>query len=254
MTAKFSEALRLLTHHLGLFTAIILTVWLPGNILLNYIAYHVEEPSNMSFMGIMKATMWIEAIFGPIYIGALVYALFQIKSGRPVTYQEAIGIGFKKWGSLFAARFVAGILMGLGFIALVIPGVILAVRYSLLDAAVILESKGTSEARARSIELTTGRRWQIFWAAVLFFVLFMILGFAVYLPLDLIESLNIMPVEVALDCLLDVAYAFIQIVIFLFYWEATQDQRLAEQGGAPNDELAAQPGNSGFTEGPASVS
>src|SRR5437867_3121026 len=144
----------------------------------------------------MRMTMWIEGIFGPIYIGALVYALFQIKSGRTVGYKEAITIGFKKWGSLFAARFVAGLLMGLGLVALVIPGIILAVRYSLLDPAVIIEGRGTSESRVRSIALTVGRRWQIFWAAVLFFVPFMILGFALYLPLGFIESLDIMPVEV----------------------------------------------------------
>ncbi len=33
MIAKFYEAFRLLWRHLGLFTAIVLTVWLPGNIL-----------------------------------------------------------------------------------------------------------------------------------------------------------------------------------------------------------------------------
>ncbi len=234
MIAKFSEAFRLLGHHLGLFTAIILTLWLPGNILVDYVASNVNRSSNTGFMGLMKMTMWIEGIFGPIYIGALVYALFQIKSGRTVTYKEAIAIGFKKWGSLFAARFVAGILIGLGSVALVIPGVILAVRYSLLDPAVIIEGRGTSESRARSTELTVGRRWQIFWAAVLFFVPYMILCTAIDLPLGFIESLDIMPVEVVLDCILDIAFAVIQIVLFLFYWEATQDQRHAEPCAPPN--------------------
>ncbi len=76
MIAKFSEAFRLLGHHLGLFTAIILTLWLPGNILVDYVASNVTGSSNTGFMGLMKMTMWIEGIFGPIYIGALVYALF----------------------------------------------------------------------------------------------------------------------------------------------------------------------------------
>jgi hypothetical protein len=251
MITKFSEAFRLFRQNLRLFTAIILTVWLPGNILVNYVAYNLDGTSDTL---LFKLPMWIEGIFGPVYVGALVYSLFQIKSGRTVTYREAIAIGFKNWGSLFAARCVASILMVLGLIALVVPGAILAVRYSLLDAAVIIEGKGTSASRARSIELTVGRRWQIFWAAVLFFVSFILLSFAIYLPLGFVASLNTMPVEVVLDCILDIAYAIIQIVIFLFYWEATQDQRDAEPGAAPNGGPAMQPGNSGVTEGPPSVS
>ena len=153
MTAKFSEAFRLLWRHLGLFTTIILTVWLPGNILLNYVAYNVEGSSDMGFLGVMKMSMWIETIFGPIYIGALVYALFQIKSGQTVTYKEAIVVGFKKWGPLFAARFIAGFFIGLGFLALIVPGIILTVRYSFLDPVVILEEvKVTTNARSRSAD------------------------------------------------------------------------------------------------------
>jgi hypothetical protein len=181
MIAKFSEAFRLLWRHLGLFTAIILTVWLPGNILINYLAYNVRGSSETR---LMRMSTWIDVIFGPICIGAIVYALFQIKSGRTVTYREAMTVGFKKWGSLFAARFAAGLFVGLGLLALVIPGIVLAVRYSLLDGVVILEeSRIITTARSRSADLTVGRRWQIFWAAVLFFASYIILSFAIYLPL-----------------------------------------------------------------------
>jgi hypothetical protein len=255
MIAKFSEAFRLLWRHLALFTAIILTVWLPGNILLNYVAYYVKGSGDAGFTGSMKMTMWIEGIFGPIYIGALVYALFQIKSGRSVTYREAIAIGFKKWGSLFAARFVAGLFIGLGFLALLIPGIVLLVRYSFLDEVVILEEgRIATNARSRSTALTVGKSWQIFWSAVLFFIFFSLLSFAIYLPLGFIDSLNIMPVEVVLDCILDLAYAVIQIVIFLFYWESTQNLRRVEQGAPPNGGPATPLGNPGVTEGPPSVS
>ena len=228
MAKKFSEALSLLWNNLGLFTAIVLTVWLPGNILTNFVAYNYAEDS---VVGLMKLTMWIEGIFGPIYIGALVYALYHIKMGRRVTYGDAIGVGFKKWGSLFAARLVAGILIGLGFLALIVPGIILAVRYSLLDAAVIVEDKGVTESRLRSIDLTAGRRWQILGAAILFFIPFILFSIIIYLPLGFSESLNIMPVAVALDCILDILFAVFQIVIFLFYWESIQSTTSAVQSG-----------------------
>jgi len=225
MLARFSEALLILWHHIRLFAAIILTVWLPGNILANYIAYNVKGASDI---GVLKLTMLIEGVFGPIYIGALVFALFQIKSGRTVTYKAAMTVGLKKWGALFVARLMASLYIVLGLIAVVIPGIVLAVRYSLLDAAVIIEDKWPSESRARSTNLTTGRRWQIFWSGVLVFVTFIILSLAIYAPLGFIESLNTMIVEVILDCLLDIAYAVIHVVIFLFYWESIQEEKSAE--------------------------
>ena len=239
MITRFSDAFCLLGRHFGLFAAIILTVWLPGNLLINYVAYNVEAADEITFM---KMTLLIEAILGPIYIGALVHSLFQIKSGHPVTYTEAVTVGMRKWGWLLAARFVAGILMCLGLVALVIPGIVLAVRYSLLDAAVVIEGKGTSESRARSTFLTEGRRWQIFWTAVVFFIAFMVISFLLYLLLGFFESLNTMAVDVLLDCILDIGYAVLQIVIFLFYWEAKQEQRTAEpSAGAHGLQPAAQP-------------
>ena len=242
MVKQFSEALSLLWNNLGLFTAIVLTVWLPGNILITFVAYNYAEVSDIGFM---RLAMSIEGVFGPIYIGALVYALYQIKMGRTPTYREAMSVGFRKWGSLFAARCAAGILIALGFIALIIPGIILAVRYSLLDAAVIIEGKGTSESRVRSMELTAGRRWQILGAVILFFIPFILLSFIIYLPLGFFESLNIMPVEVALDCILDIGYTVIEIVIFLFYWESIQPITSAEPAaGADGLPAAAQPDRS----------
>ncbi len=189
MIAKFSEAFRLFGQHLGLFTAIILTVSLPANILVDYVA----NAEASTAVGVVRLSIWIEGIFGPIYIGALLYSLFQIKSGRAVTYKEAIAVGFKKWGLLFAARLVAGLLIGFGSIAFVIPGVILAVRYSLLEAAMVVEGEGVSGSRARSAALTAGRRWQIFGAAMLFFIPFFALSVGIYLPLAFVESLNILP-------------------------------------------------------------
>ncbi|HUY87740.1 MAG TPA: hypothetical protein VMV10_03305 [Pirellulales bacterium] len=236
MIAKFSEALSLLARHLGLFAAIILTVWLPGNLVLNYLAYNADGGGDLNFV---KLAMWIEGIFGPIYIGAMMHALFEIKSGRTVTYRQAMAVGFRKWGALFAARFVAQLLIGLGLIAFLIPGLMLAVRYALLDAAVVIDGEGVSGSRARSTQLTAGRRWQILGAAVLFCFVFTVFSAALYLPLAFFESLDVMPVELALDCIGDVAFAVLQIALFLYYWEATENERSTEESPAPEDDDAA---------------
>jgi len=239
MIAKFSEAFRLLRRHLGLFSAIILTVWLPGNILLESVAYYVNATDDTNLLHTVRASMWIETIFGPIYVAALVYALFEIKHGRSVSYKEAMAVGFRKWGPLIGARFFAGMLIALGLVALVIPGIVLIVRYSLLDAVVVLERRNlVTNPRDRSAALTSGRRWQIFWAGMLFFPAFLAASLALNLPAALIEPLNIMPVQVLLDCVSDIIYAIIQIFIFLFYWEATSDERRTTSDAPPSGDPA----------------
>ena len=47
----------------------------------------------------------IEGVFGPIYRGALVYALAQLKDGWRPTYFEAMSVGLRNWGRLFSVRF-----------------------------------------------------------------------------------------------------------------------------------------------------
>jgi hypothetical protein len=230
MTSKLSEAVKLLFRHFGLFSAIVLTVWLPGNILLDVLAHFFPGSEDQHISTYIRSTMWFEAIFGPIYLGALVYALYEIKSGRPVTYWQAIRVGLHKWGPLFGARFIAGLFILFGLVAFIVPGIILAVRYALLEPVVVLEGKQlavTSNPRARSTTLTQGKRSQIFGAALLFYILFLAVSVAAYLPLNLFETLNTLPGEIVLDCMMDIFYAVLQILLFLYYWEAISDEKRA---------------------------
>lgn len=235
MIERFSEAAALLANNLRLFTAIILTVWLPSNILIHFVYHHVD---NFGARDVMRLSAGIKGIFSPIYIGAMIYALYQLKSGHTVTYGQAIAVGFRKWGSLFAARLQAGFFIFLGSL-LIIPGLMLAVRYSLLDAAVIIDRREGSDALKRSVRLTEGLRWQIFFSAFLFFPAYVILSAGVYVPLEFVEF-DTMPIEIALDCFLDIAYAVIQIVMFLFYWEATRGGREAKPGDTLQDGAAGE--------------
>jgi len=234
MLAKFAEAIGLLCKNLFLFSSIILTVWLPGNVLGIYLAYYVyPEAQGLQSIWIKGCT---EAIFGPIYIAAMIHALSKRKEGERPRYFDAMAVGFRNWGRLFVAQLLAGLLIGIGFVALFVPGVILLVRYALLDEVVVLEGTGTDRARRRSTELTTGIRWQIFWAGLLFSAGFLLISYLVYLPVDfLLERwplLCTMATEVALDCVLDVTYAIIQIVMFLYYWQAVHQKPAVDDAGA----------------------
>lgn len=213
------EATRLLFSHLGLFSALILTVWLPGNILTGYLEYYVFGKEDI--WRSLRVTIWIEAIFGPLYTAAIIFALERLRRAERVSYVEAMSAAFRRWPRLFVARMVAGVLVLLGFVALVIPGVLLLVRYALLDPVVVLEDVSSWESRSRSAQLTRGRRWPIFGAGLLFFLALAALSFLLYVPLGTVEPLNNIFVSVGLGCALDVFFGLLTIIMFLFYWEST---------------------------------
>ncbi len=222
MFTKLAEATRLLCTNLGLFSAIILTVWLPGNVLANYLAFYVYTEDEISRM--MRFTSVFEGIFGPIYVAAMIHALSRIKGGQRPRYFESMAVGFRNWGRLFVVRLLANLLIVLGLIALIVPGIVLSVRYALLDSVVVIEGAGADEARRRSTELTKGIRWQIFWVWILYVVGFILIWFLMYLPVSYFPELDTMATGVVMDCLLDVVFAIIQIAMFLYYWQAAHQK------------------------------
>jgi hypothetical protein len=66
---------------------------------------------------------------------------------------------------------LVGLLVGLAFLALIVPGVLLAIQWSLAVPAKVLENKSVTDAMSRSTDLTKGNRGRIFVIWVLFFVL-----------------------------------------------------------------------------------
>jgi hypothetical protein len=120
MLRKFVEATRLSRTHFVLIASIILTVGLPGNLFGEYLIWYV--PSNDEVARSFRIGALIEGVFGPIYCGALVYVLAQLKYGRRPSYFEAISVGLRTWGRLFSARFFAGLWIVFGIVLLVGSG------------------------------------------------------------------------------------------------------------------------------------
>jgi hypothetical protein len=233
MFGNLSEAVRLLAGNFLLIGAIVLTVWLPGNLLLSYLAFFGPGPDNARM--VMRGAMYMEGIFGPIYIGAMVYALWQIKQGQTVGYGEAIGVGIRNWGRLFGARLMAGLQIMIGLLLFVVPGVVLALRYALLDSVVIIEGTEMSNSRRRSTELTEGIKLQMLAMAVFFYFGFILVGMMIYFPLYFVEELAQLSLplsfalETAADCVLDIVYAVLQVAIFLYYWEKRQMELASDE-------------------------
>ena len=224
MFDKIRDGFALLVSHLGLFAAIVLTIRLPGNAVANYLNEYVFDPTSMEALQFNAGVEWI---FGPLYVGAVVYAASRLLQQEEVLYGEAMGVGLRNWFILWLAWLGAGLLIGVGLLLLVVPGIVLAVRYALIDSVVILDGPGPPVAWKRSSALTKGRRWPILGASVVFLIGF---GLLWWLVEALVEELVLAGViglmgkvvmHTVWDCVLDVLLSGVAIVMLLFYLEAS---------------------------------
>ena len=71
--------------------------------------------------------------------------------------------GWGLLGKFFITSFLAGVVVVLGFMLLLIPGIIFAVWFSFVLGVLIFEGKSGTAAMSRSRELTKGRFWQVAW-------------------------------------------------------------------------------------------
>jgi len=105
---------------------------------------------------------------------ALVYGTIQHLRGRTVNLGECIGRGLSMILPVIGVAIVSFLLVAIGFLALIIPGVIVVTMLWVAIPAAVIERNGLS-ALSRSAELTKGYRWRILGLLiVLLFILFLL--------------------------------------------------------------------------------
>jgi ABC-type multidrug transport system fused ATPase/permease subunit len=72
---------------------------------------------------------------------------------------------------LLAVSLIVGILVGIGFVLLLVPGLFLLTIWAVTAPVVVLEGKGPIDALGRSRELVRGNGWSVLGLMVLLFVL-----------------------------------------------------------------------------------
>jgi ribosomal protein L40E len=89
--------------------------------------------------------------------GAIKMASEEITKGQ-VNTGASVRFAVSKLLSIWALSIIVGIIVFLGFIALIVPGIILAIMYSLALPVLLIENKGITESMGRSRQLVS-HRW-----------------------------------------------------------------------------------------------
>jgi hypothetical protein len=92
----------------------------------------------------------------------ILFATFQALRGRPVRIGESMAVGLRRVIPVVVASLVIAVIEGLGFVLLVIPGLIALTMFFVAEPAIVVERLGPFDGIGRSIDLTRGYRWPIF--------------------------------------------------------------------------------------------
>src|SRR5712692_1007546 len=114
----------------------------------------------------------ISLVFGTVATGSAIKMTSQVIEKGQADLGASVRFTVSKLLSLWALSIVVGVIVGLGFIALFVPGIILAIMFSLAVPALLIENTGVLETMGRSRKLV-GHRWGKS------FVLFLVFGIIV---------------------------------------------------------------------------
>lgn len=122
---------------------------------------------------VVAVALWLVAS------GALVQAAVAHDQGRPADLRETLQTGVLRALPLFAVYLLFLLGVWLGCIFLLVPGIMLAVIWSVCLPAVVAERPGVFGAFGRSRALTKGARWHVFGIMLLAVVIYMLVSLAV---------------------------------------------------------------------------
>lgn len=137
--------------------------------------------STAAILSILFLAIWIITNIGNSMI--IGYAL-KVFEGKRASIRESITLTLHLFWKILAISLISGTLIALGFLLLILPGLIMMVIFSLSIPALICEQIGIFSSLRRSKELTNNRWWRVFLLLLAIFMIFAV----VYL---LIEVLTI---------------------------------------------------------------
>lgn len=111
------------------------------------------------------------------YTGMVVNLVDDVRDGR---LDQTVGQLFSRvtpvLGTLVVASILAGFGIAIGFVLLIIPGLILLTLWAVVAPSILVERQGVFAAFSRSMELVKGNAFQVFAVILTFFLIGMVVA------------------------------------------------------------------------------
>ncbi len=175
--------------------------------------------------GIPVVALIFDFFYHPIYMGGLIYLLARIEAGRPWSYKEGFVVGVRLWDRLLLANLISLVVIGLGFMAFVVPAIIAYARLALVEFRIVLDGDDAFQAIRNSYRMTRFDMLPIIGSTSLLFMVFILLRVIID---HLAQTLGVGPLlPFILDSILTIAVMLmLTVLLYRFYGLASRRHAL----------------------------
>jgi hypothetical protein len=231
LSGILDQAITLLRNHIKLLLTVAAFVYIPFGLLQEFIP-HFVFPGMAAAQTMEEYSQWMQSNLGPyvalslafvvvamVFVwpltnAAIIYAVSREYLGKPVSAREALRHAFSVFLPLVGTNFLATLLIFLGALLCLVPGIYLAFRYWFVSYAVIIERVTGSAALKRSGFLMKENMGTAF-------VLGLLIGILSFAVSSISGFVPFWPVQAAVTVLLEVVVMMIGAVAgVVFYYSA----------------------------------
>ncbi len=138
-------------------TAIPQVIYAVGSMLISAIT---TTAPGVTFVG--GVLLLVSVVATGIGGGAMTMVVGSRYLGRDISFAAAYAAALRKAGRIIGGTLLAALFIGLGAMGFLVPGLILAISYSLISPVIMLEGVKGAKSLKRSRLLIKGYRWQAF--------------------------------------------------------------------------------------------
>ncbi len=132
--------------------------------------------------GLAIVSIIVTIVATTLFTGMVVELVADVQDGkRDATSGQLLRAAMPFLGQLILVGIVAGIGILIGFILIIVPGLILLTIWAVAAPVVVLERPGGLGALGRSRELVRGNGWQVFGVIIVLVILVAVLSFVIEL-------------------------------------------------------------------------
>lgn len=226
----FRDSLGVFFRHAWLFIALSAAIVIPVEVAVEGIGLEMltssyDESPPLAETAVPTVVGFL--VMTPIITAICIYALHTIAAGERPSAGRVFVAGFEAFTPLFGAVVLAAIGIAVGFFALIVPGVYLAVRWYFVPQAVVIEGARGPAALTRSSQVIEGFWWRTFGLVLLANLAVAIPGLVLLAPFTAIAASTDQAVWALVGTILttSVTTPFVALYSTLLYYDLVARRR-----------------------------
>jgi hypothetical protein len=168
--------------------------------------------------------IFIHFMYQPIYTGGLIFMISRLVSGESWSIKESLLVGLGCWLNLLVVNVISSVLIILGLLAFIVPGLVIFARLSLAEFSVVLERLSPIDALLHSNRITRQFTWQIIGSVVLLSALLISVKILINIIVATFSLKHIFVFMVS-ELIIIILWSNITILLFRYYGLATKASR-----------------------------